>query len=39
MSYIETYDKQTYEVQVEDNLIKIRIDPKFDNERQDVYVE
>jgi nitrite reductase/ring-hydroxylating ferredoxin subunit len=25
MSYIKTYDQQTYEVQVEDNKIKIRI--------------
>jgi hypothetical protein len=25
MSYIKTYDQQTYEVQVEDNVIKIRI--------------
>ncbi|MGH9977028.1 MAG: hypothetical protein ACRD8Z_14505, partial [Nitrososphaeraceae archaeon] len=25
MSYIKTYDQQTYEVQVEDNKIKIKI--------------
>jgi nitrite reductase/ring-hydroxylating ferredoxin subunit len=25
MSYIKTYDQQTYEVRVEDNIIKIRI--------------